>query len=272
VSTVPTLLDRLIDDAALFPPGNAPMAAAVPAHLRFAEEPYGGLVGRFLCPASRLDELAATLPSGASLEVGVIADTGLPGLPAALSLVASEPRLRLTSVEIPLPPGDAVEAARQAVAALPEDVEGFVEVPREPGFRGVLDVLIGAGVAAKARTGGATPAAFPTEAEMAVLVTGCVERGLPFKCTAGLHHAVRHRDRETGSERHGFVNLLLAVHAALSGGDVPAALSTRDTRTVAEGCRAMSEEEAARVRASFVGFGSCSIADPVADLTGLGLL
>ena len=28
------LFDGLFDDAALFPPGNAPMAAAVPAHRR----------------------------------------------------------------------------------------------------------------------------------------------------------------------------------------------------------------------------------------------
>jgi hypothetical protein len=272
VSTVPILFDRLIDDAALFPPGDAPMAAAVPAHLGYAEQPYGGIVGRFLCPASRLDELAAALPSGGILEIGLIADTGLGGLPAALSLLASEPRLKLTAVEVTLPAGDVVEAARAAVAGLPGDVTGFVEVPRVPGFRGVLDVLIGSGVAAKARTGGATAAAFPTEAEMAVLIGGCVERGLPFKCTAGLHHPVRHRDRETGLEQHGFANLLLAVHAALTGGDVRAALSTRDTHAVAAGCRALTEEDAARVRAAFAGFGSCSIAEPVADLTALGLL
>ena len=269
---MPTLLDRLIDDAALFPPGNAPMAVAVPAHLGFAGTPYGAIVGRFLCPASRLDELAAALPSGVTLELGLIADTGLPGLGAALSLVASEPRLRLTAVEVALPDGDVVESARRAVAGLPREVTCFVEVPRVPGFRGVLDVLIGSGVAAKARTGGATAEAFPTEAELAVLVVGCVERGLPFKCTAGLHGAVRHRDRETGLEQHGFANLLLAVHAALSGGDVLAALSTRDSEVIAAGCCALTAEDAARVRASFVGFGSCSIAEPVADLTALGML
>src|SRR5262249_6602363 len=140
------------------------------------------------------------------------------------------------------------------------------------GFRAVLDVLTGAGVAAKVRTGGASAAAYPTEAELAGVVAGCVERGLPFKCTAGLHHAVRHRDRATGFEQHGFVNLLVAVHAALTGGDVPAALSTRDGPALAARCRSLTCEEAARVRAAFVGFGSCSIAEPVADLTELGLL
>ena len=269
---MPTLLDRLIDDAAVFPPGNAPMGAAVQAHVERADAAHAGLVGRFLCPASRLDELAAALPPGVSVELGVIADTGLAGLPDALSLVASEPRLRLTGVEIALPADDSVEAARRTLASLPPELPAYLEVPRVPGFRGVLDVLIGSGVAAKARTGGASAAAYPTVAELAALVTGCVERGLPFKCTAGLHRAVRHRDWATGFEEHGFLNLLLAVHAARTGGDVSAALSTRDGPALAAECRRLLKEEAIGVRTAFVGFGSCSIIEPVADLTGLGLL
>src|SRR5262249_60549248 len=100
VSTVPTLLDRLIDDAALFPPGNAPMATAVPAHLEYIRN--GGLVGRFLCPASRMDELAAALPPGTTVELGLILDTGLPGLPVALALLRSEPRLPRSGVAVGL--------------------------------------------------------------------------------------------------------------------------------------------------------------------------
>ena len=42
---------------------------------------------------------------------------------------------------------------------------------------------------------------------------------MPFKCTAGLHHAVRHRAADTGFEHHGFLNVLLAVAAALTGED-----------------------------------------------------
>jgi hypothetical protein len=272
VSTVPPLLDRLIDDAAVFPPGNAPMVAAVQAYVDRSDAVPAGLVGRFLCPASRLGALVAALPPGVTVELGVIADTGLTGLPEALSLVAGEPRLRLTGVEIALPADDAVEAARCTLAGLPPDLPAYLEVPRVPGFRGVLDVLVGSGVAAKARTGGPTAAAYPTEAELAALVTGCVERDLPFKCSAGLHHAVRHRDRATGFEEHGFLNLLLAVHAARTGGDVLTALSTREGPALAAQCRWLSEDEAAGVRAGFAGFGSCSIAGPVADLTGLGLL
>ena len=37
------LLSGLVDDAALFPPGNAPMAEAVPSHLRFREQSFAEL-------------------------------------------------------------------------------------------------------------------------------------------------------------------------------------------------------------------------------------
>ena len=87
------------------------------------------------------------------------------------------------------------------------------------------------------------------------MIAACREAGVPFKATAGLHHAVRH-DGE-----HGFLNLLAAT-AAPSGG-IEAVLA---------------EEDAAKLdltgadRSLFVGFGSCSWREPVDDLVELGLL
>ena len=48
--SAPPLFRHLIDDAALFPPGNAPMDAAVPAHLALRTGLLSDLVGPFLCP------------------------------------------------------------------------------------------------------------------------------------------------------------------------------------------------------------------------------
>ena len=45
----------------------------------------------------------------------------------------------------------------------------------------------------------------PSVDELAEFIQGCRERKLPFKATAGLHHAVR----QGGA--HGFVNLLAAA-------------------------------------------------------------
>ena len=50
---------RLFDDAAMFPPGRAPMADAVTAHARAREAWYRDLVGPFVVPAARPRRLAA---------------------------------------------------------------------------------------------------------------------------------------------------------------------------------------------------------------------
>jgi len=48
---------------------------------------------------------------------------------------------------------------------------------------------------------------------------------VPFKCTAGLHHAVHHTDPATGFVHHGFLNIVAATARAIVGGDVEGALT-----------------------------------------------
>jgi|tagenome__1003787_1003787.scaffolds.fasta_scaffold20108502_2 hypothetical protein len=65
--------------------------------------------------------------------------------------------------------------------------------------------------------------------------------GLPFKATAGLHHAFRSTDPGTAFEQHGFLNLITAVDAALALADeasVARLLAERKADVVAEGPRA----------------------------------
>jgi hypothetical protein len=49
---VPALFDGLVDDAAVFPPGNAPLDRALIGHRRHREAWYAGLVGPLVVPAS----------------------------------------------------------------------------------------------------------------------------------------------------------------------------------------------------------------------------
>jgi len=58
---VPSLLARLVDDAALFPPCNATVPDAVKLHLAGRSSDYADVLGLFLCPASRLPELITEL-------------------------------------------------------------------------------------------------------------------------------------------------------------------------------------------------------------------
>ncbi|MGY1683547.1 hypothetical protein [Geodermatophilus sp. SYSU D01176] len=266
------LFTRLFDDAALFPPGDAPMAAAVPAHRELGER-LGDLVGPFVVPAARLGELADHLGDGGPVDVSLIAAAG--DLPAAAARVATHPGLTLAAVEVPVV-ADAV-AAREAVrvldGVLPAGVPAAVELPRGAARDEVLDVLTGSGHRAKLRTGGVRAALFPSPEELAGTLTDCVTRDVALKCTAGLHHAVRHTDPATGFVHHGFLNVLLAVDALVTQTSTPTAwLTETDPGAVVAALRTWPAERAARARAVFTSFGTCSVLEPVDDLVALGLL
>jgi hypothetical protein len=268
------LFDGLFDDAALFPPGDAPMTAAVPAHQRLRER-LGRLVGPFVVPAARLDELVAQLDDGPPFGISLIAAAH--DLPAAVSRVATEPRLTLAAVEVPVvaDAAAATEAVHLLDDVLPETVPAAVEVPRSGVRDEVLDVLAGTRYRAKLRTGGLRAELFPSPTELAATLHACAVRGIAVKCTAGLHHAVRHTDPATGFAHHGFLNVLLAA-AALGSGEPPVVatdwLGRTDAGAVATAVLTCPTDRAARARALFTSFGTCSIPEPVDDLVSLGLL
>ncbi|WP_395293598.1 hypothetical protein ACF9IK_08290 [Kitasatospora hibisci] len=277
MSTIPPLFQDLFDDAAVFPPGNLPVAEAVPAHRAHRSAWYAEAVGPLLCGAGRLDELAAAVEAATAavggaplLRVGLV----LPGGSAELgpALAAAAP-FEVAGVEL------ATRDAREAVAALdlllPTHVPAAVELPREllrgDGLDEVLDVLVDSPYRAKFRTGGVAADAFPDEDELAGFLTGCAQRGLPYKCTAGLHHAVRHTDPATGFEHHGFLNVLLAARET----DRAAAaelLAERSGDVLAKAVRELTEHQVTVIRNSFTAFGTCSIAEPLADLVALDLV
>lgn len=238
--------------------------------------------GRFLCPATRLPELVAALDPADHLDLGLITPVDGDTARRALERLAAEPRLRLAATEGPLPAADTrAEAARDAVAAvrrladlLPEGLTHHAEVPITGDWREALPVLADAGLGAKVRCGGVRAELFPTVARLADFVHACARLELPFKATAGLHNAVRHRDPRTGFTHHGFLNLLLALCRAVDGGtpeDVAAVLAATDATALAEQARAVDTVTAGRARALLVAYGSCSTREPIDDLRSLGL-
>ncbi|KAB2347950.1 hypothetical protein [Actinomadura rudentiformis] len=279
-----SLFTRLFDDAALFSPSCAPMDEALPAYRAAAAAP-DPVVGRFLCPASRIAELRTHLVPEDLLDLGLIADTDLADLPKALDAVRSEPRVRLVAVEIALPEdADQARAAAVTIARLPSDVPTYIEVRRAPGWRDILGRLAaararGAPLGAKLRTGGLVGEAFPSTAELAAFIAACAERDVPFKCTAGLHHAVRHTDPATGIRHHGFLNLLLAVSRAATPAydhfmqplerTLQQILDRTDVTAMTTDANSTPGETTRRLLTSI---GSCDINSPRADLTRLGLV
>ena len=285
---VPPLFAGFCDDAALFPPGNAPVADAVPAHRNHRAAWYAPLVGPFLVGAERIAEVGTaaeeTGGAGLPLDVTLVVRSGPSGLAAALEETAKWPGLHLVGVELgPDADGSPAEAAARGCAALDRElpgqhVHGAVELRREAGGAGLplaLDVLAASPYRAKYRTGGLEPQAFPSAEELAAFVTGCASRELAFKCTAGLHHAVRYVDPVTGFMHHGFLNILLATHFAVQGADalaVAEVLADHGAEGLAAVAADLTDEQVERTRRAFTAYGTCSVLKPLEDLTDLGLL
>lgn len=292
------LFHQLIDDASTFPPGDLPLATAFTAHQRHCQGPRAPFLGRLVCRASALPALSElskptepTEPTNTAqpLRLRLVLDTGTAGLAEALKLAGGAPGLTVDAVELALPAGAgqpaAAHRALRELAAVATDLTCYLELDRTADWRPALPVLAAANAetgltaAAKLRTGGLAAAAFPTEAEVAAFVHACHQHHTAFKCTAGLHHAVRHTDRLTGFEHHGFLNVLLAAAAAQAGADLPeltALLALRDGTAVADRVRSLGRSggtaEATGARGLFHAFGSCEFDEPVDDLVQLGLL
>jgi hypothetical protein len=270
VAPTPRLLVGLVDDAGLFPPERLPMAAALDRHRADAAAGHPVLTHRFLCPASRLDELTAMLGPNEQLRTGIVVDTGLDRLQGL------DPRLVVETVEVPLPQSQPAEGvAAVAAARVPAGGRIFGEVPRVDGWRDAVLALADAGLDAKVRCGGMQADLFPTADELAAFIDACAGRSLPFKATAGLHHAVRYRDPATGFEHHGFLNLVVAVGRAVDGGepdDLAGALRIDDGEALAGEAAAMPADTAEQARRLLVAYGSCSTSEPLDDLAALGLL
>jgi hypothetical protein len=273
------LLAALVDDAGLFPPESLPMADALARHRADEAAGYPMLSHRFLCPASRLAELrtewARAGRAPGVLRLGVILDTGLDGLDAARAEVAADAALALAMLEVPAPSPEAVGAALEALAGF--EPAAFLEGPRSPDWvKNVATAADGAAGlrGAKIRCGGARAELFPSTEELAAFVCACFEHGVPFKATAGLHGAVRHRDEQTGFVHHGFLNLVVAAARAAAGApvdQVAAVLASTDGPALADEARAVSGRELSAARLLFRAYGSCSTTEPREEAAALGL-
>ncbi len=236
------LLRRLIDHAPMFPPASLPADEALAEDARATSSPHSFMLARLVWPASS----AESLPD--ERDVSLVLDAELP-----------------TGIAV-----DAVEARYRddlgALSGLAPEV--YVELPIDDALDDRLDTLAAGGLRAKVRCGGAE---VPSDAALARFVRGCRERGLVFKATAGLHHAVR-----TNGE-HGCLNLLAAT---VFDGHEEEALAERDPSAFdlteqAFGWRghtaSAAELERAR-RERLHSIGSCSFFEPVEELVALGAL
>ncbi len=297
------LLDRLIDDASLFPPASLPMLPALRAHSRHKESAYWWIGGRFVAPASRLDALAASRKGRDPLDLSVVLDAGalgalgdtvradlerverirhLDGVTVS-SFEARLPRLTLDDAALQRIAGDIVERYPAG------DVAFWYESTYDAGWATPPDRWLATlavarttapanlTIGAKVRCGGAAPGATPSIGDLAAFIVAAHAHDVPWKATAGLHHPVR------GPQGHGFLNVFVAgvaLHAgAIAGERVADVLAETDARAFVvdpahvgwRGVR-LEAEQVAAARERCVALGSCSFDEPVNDLRELGML
>jgi hypothetical protein len=283
----PVLFDGWIDDAAMFPPGDAAVGEAVGAHLRYRHSWFASLIGPLLVSDLKFAEVGRTLHqvrtgSGSEgtlpLAVAVVNTGGAGGL---LSLVGREIQgVQVVAVESALRDlndlaGNA-DRVVSAAAQLDDAVRVFVEIPYAPGWEKAVAVVEAAGYYGKLRTGGLEPIDTPPCEQLAHQLSVLIEADLPFKATAGLHHAVALPGSDPGRPRqHGFLNLLVAVESLVDGGSETEAanlLGENGRQSVLDHVGAWDDTQASRIRRRFRSFGCCGVLDPINDLVALGLI
>jgi hypothetical protein len=265
----------LVDDAAIFPPGDSPLPDAVTAYTARRDEWYADLVGSFVVKDVDVPQVDAPLPLS-------IVVTGGAGAIAGAARLAGKAGNPVAGVEIALRDLDdlagnarrvatAVDAARSE-GLLSDETPVYVELPHvgsTTSWLAAADEVAAAELRLKFRTGGLEAEAFPSAHALSHWIDAALDRETPFKCTAGLHNAIRHTG-EDGFEHHGFLNVLVVTQRLFDGVPDPvAALEERDPQALLEHA---DPADLARARRWFTSFGSCSVAEPLDDLIALGLV
>ncbi|HZV59497.1 MAG TPA: hypothetical protein VFF42_04100 [Candidatus Eremiobacteraceae bacterium] len=290
------LLENLVDYAGLFPPAKLTMRTAVENFKTYSESEHAWILGRFIVPASRLQEFAATFQPLLTAGTGPTWRlSALIGADIAADLAAVESFNRggsggdgvvVDAIELK---AQTLGDIRNAAQLVPPSLQTFFEIPISQSLRETTAAISQVEMCAKVRTGGETAAFFPSAESLVEFLAACITRNLRFKATAGLHHPVRSSHRFTyepdslSGAMHGFLNVFLAASFMLYGMDASAATEcineqSADSFHFTEESASwrnhtLSNAQLRHARQSFcLSFGSCSFTEPVDDLHTIQLL
>lgn len=269
------------------------MSAAVQGYASYRAGEHCWALGRFVLPVARLAEFEAAaapcLPAaGSPWKLAALSGTALS---ADLAVITGfnqryAGRAVVDTVELK---AATPEAIASALGVIDGRLDAYVELPIAQDPAPLVAELARRGGRAKIRTGGITADAFPAPADVLRFLRRCLEAGVPFKATAGLHHPFRGVYRLTYARdsgcamMSGFLNVFLAAafleHGmgwadalALLEETDPASLRV-DPESIAWRTWQLDDAELRHTRRrSAMAFGSCSFREPIDDLHALGLL
>lgn len=287
MNAIRALLDHAIDYAGLFPPASLSLREATANYAEYLVSPEQWALGRFVLPVAQLAEFreVATplLERGRrAWELGAIGGANpLADLGLITGFNESGAGATITCFEFK---AGALDQFRTMAERGPFPFQRFAELRWDDAPEGFLALMRSSLIGAKLRTGGTTPEAFPPPDAVLRHLEAVIEAGVPFKCTAGLHHPVRGQYRLTYASdapegtMYGYINVMLAAAALrlAAGREVargilleedPAAfvleehdIRWRDLRITGLVLRTMRGEGS-------LGFGSCSFQEPMEELS-----
>lgn len=136
----------------------------------------------------------------------------------------------------------------------------------------------------KLRCGGVEASMFPSIEQVAFTLHKVRKENLALKCTAGLHHPIRHYDHSVKTKMHGFINVfggaMLGYAHDFSTDQMTEVVKEEDTEHFSftdSGFQwkdyEVSTEDIEELReVALISFGSCSFDEPREDLQKLELL
>jgi hypothetical protein len=223
----------------------------------------------------RLSVLATGDIRGAAQEVLEFNQRNAPGAKSVGAII--------DALELKAATPDEIESQQ---AVLPRHLVSYFEIPSGGEVFRLTESLARAGARAKIRTGGVTPDAFPAAADVLAFIVACRQSKVPFKATAGLHHAVRgdyrltYDDQSPRGTMYGFLNIFLAallIDGGASESTALAALEDRDPSAFVvtdkavlwrDNGFALSQIQSARTDFA-ISFGSCSFREPLDELEAI---
>jgi hypothetical protein len=284
------LLAAVVDYAGLFPPAALSMPEAVAEYAAAQRGSDAWMLGRFVLTAARLPEFAEAMVSMAAPAEGwrlsaIVRDGSQADRDAISAFNAASARHHAVVDTIECKP-QTLEGIDWLAEELGPSFDVYVEVTAGDDAPRWLERVGERGLKGKVRTGGLTPDAFPSTAALLTFIEAAVRLRVPFKATAGLHHAVRgsyrltYEDQAAQAPMYGYLNVILAtaaIRAGLPRSVVEQVLCQTDTSSLVfsdESIRWGAAEWPAGIvggtRAEqLVSFGSCSFREPVDELHSL---
>lgn len=319
-NTLNAFIKTIIDYAGLFPPANLPLNIAFENYINYRNSENNNFLSRFICPAGKLPELEIILKDkpemNNDISISVLSSGGVnlenfrENFKEDLMTWKDfhkkfKDSVKTNSLEVRIP-DDLIKShnheklseilnfiSGKIFNTLGQNVFIFCECLISENWEEDFIYLIN-GISDhnltennsgfKLRTGGVTANAFPDSEIIAYAIKECLDRAVPMKCTAGLHHPFRHFDNEIGVMMHGFVNVfgagIIAMRHNISHSELLKILNDENPENFIFTDEYFSWDkykinvediELARNKL-MISFGSCSFDDPVNDLKALNLL